>query len=64
MAQKSPRPPQDVFEDVIYKSLWEFCSNAEVCLGVAGEDDEYILPDCCFGILDEAFGWGGEETDP
>ncbi|KAE9409499.1 kinase-like protein [Gymnopus androsaceus JB14] len=29
------------------------------CLGVAAEEDrEFILPECCFGVLDESFGGG------
>ncbi|KAF9265231.1 kinase-like protein [Marasmius fiardii PR-910] len=46
---------------------WEFCRNAEVYLGVTSKaDKEYILPDTCFGMLDESFGGGAgrEERDP
>lgn len=53
----------DPFLDVISSHLWGFCQNAEICLGVS-EDHEFILPDSCFGILDEAFGWAGEEENP
>lgn len=54
---------RDPFQEVIDTYLWQFCQGAEVCLGLS-EDQEFILPDSCFGILDEAFGWAGEETNP
>ncbi|EDR11378.1 uncharacterized protein LACBIDRAFT_313428 [Laccaria bicolor S238N-H82] len=31
---------------------WCLCK-AEVCLGIACKDQEFILADCCFGSLDE-----------
>ena len=46
---------------------WEFSRKAEVFLGVVSENgQEYILPDTCFGTLDESFGGGvgQEEKDP
>jgi hypothetical protein len=55
-----PCPPdvKDPFREVLNTYLWEFCDEAELCLGVAAEDQEFILPDNCFGILDEGFGYG------
>ncbi|KAF5350134.1 hypothetical protein D9756_009091 [Leucocoprinus leucothites] len=46
------------FKDVMELYCWRLCG-AEVCLGVASEDQEYMLPDCVFGTLDEGF-----EEDP
>ncbi|TFK19230.1 kinase-like protein [Coprinopsis marcescibilis] len=38
--------------------------DAEICIGVAMEDQEYILPDCCYGNLDEdAVGEESERCD-
>ncbi|EIW77962.1 kinase-like protein [Coniophora puteana RWD-64-598 SS2] len=37
---------------------WRF-TRAEVCVGVAGQEQQYLLPDTCFGILSEDFS-----TDP
>jgi hypothetical protein len=48
----------DAFKDRMELYCWRLCG-AEVCLGVASEDQEYILPDCVFGTLDEGF-----EEDP
>ncbi|KAG7088829.1 hypothetical protein E1B28_012784 [Marasmius oreades] len=63
--------PQQIREDPWIEDFnfhcWEFCRKAEVYLGIASEaDQEYILPDTCFGTLDESFGGGagGEERDP
>lgn len=35
---------------------WKFCQ-AEICLGVAAEGCQYVLPDTCFASLDEDFGF-------
>ena len=40
------------FEDL---DCWKFCQ-AEICLGVAAEGCQYVLPDTCFTSLDEDFG--------
>ncbi|KAG6334576.1 hypothetical protein ID866_4513 [Astraeus odoratus] len=42
----------DRFEDLDY---WKFCE-AEICIGVAAEGCQYVLPDTCFTSLDEEFG--------
>ncbi|EGN97419.1 hypothetical protein SERLA73DRAFT_75104 [Serpula lacrymans var. lacrymans S7.3] len=34
---------------------WRF-RNAEICFGLASEGQQYLLPDTCFGVLDEEFG--------
>ncbi|KAL4062792.1 kinase-like domain-containing protein [Scleroderma yunnanense] len=34
---------------------WKFCQ-AEICLGVAAQGCQYVLPDTCFTSLDEEFG--------
>ncbi|KAH7922434.1 hypothetical protein BV22DRAFT_658936 [Leucogyrophana mollusca] len=41
----------------LFESLdcWRFC-NAEMCIGVASEGQQFVLPDTCFGTLDEDFG--------
>lgn len=54
---------KDPFQLLIDTYLWNVWEGAEVCLGVS-EEQEFILPGGCFGILDERFGWGGEETEP
>lgn len=48
----------DEFRDTMELYCWRLCG-AEVCFGVASEDQEYMLPDCVFGTLDEGF-----EEDP
>ncbi|KXN83259.1 putative serine/threonine-protein kinase drkD [Leucoagaricus sp. SymC.cos] len=48
----------DEFRNMMELYCWRLCG-AEVCLGIASEDQEYILPDCVFGTLDEGF-----EEDP
>lgn len=48
----------DDFRDIMELYCWRLCG-AEVCLGIASEDQEYMLPDCVFGTLDEGF-----EEDP
>jgi len=35
---------------------WKFCQ-AEICLGIAAEGCQYVLPDTCFASLDEDFGF-------
>ncbi|EDR00010.1 uncharacterized protein LACBIDRAFT_314918 [Laccaria bicolor S238N-H82] len=44
----------DTFQDVMNLYCWRLCE-AEVCVGIACEDQEFILADCCFGSLDEGF---------
>ncbi|KIJ67231.1 hypothetical protein HYDPIDRAFT_148722 [Hydnomerulius pinastri MD-312] len=34
---------------------WKFCK-AEMCIGLASEGQQYVLPDTCFTSLDEDFG--------
>ncbi|KAI6012235.1 kinase-like domain-containing protein [Pisolithus marmoratus] len=34
---------------------WNFCQ-ADICVGVAAEGCQYVLPDTCFATLDEDFG--------
>ncbi|GAW01303.1 protein [Lentinula edodes] len=42
----------------------QYSREAEVCLGISVEADcEFILPECCFGILDESFGGGIKESE-
>jgi hypothetical protein len=48
----------DDFRDLMELYCWRLCG-AEVCLGMASDDQEFILPDCVFGTLDEGF-----EEDP
>jgi len=45
-------------EDIMELYCWRLCG-AEVCLGIATEDQEYMLPDYIFGTLSEGF-----EEDP
>jgi hypothetical protein len=56
---RDPRPDHrsaslDAFRDAMNLYCWRLC-DAEVCIGVASEDQEFILPDSCFGTLDEGF---------
>lgn len=45
--------------DALNTHCWRYCHEAEICLGIAAEDDrEFVLPECCFGVLDESFGGG------
>jgi hypothetical protein len=44
----------DTFQDVMNLYCWRLCE-AEVCVGIASEDQEFMLADCCFGSLDEGF---------
>ena len=51
-------PASNKLEDIMELYCWRLCG-AEVCLGIATEDQEYMLPDCVFGTLNEGF-----EEDP
>jgi len=44
----------DSFQDTMERYCWRMCE-AELCLGVATQDQEFILSDRCFGTLDEGF---------
>jgi len=44
----------DTFRDAMNTYCWRLCG-AEVCIGIASEDQEFILPDSCFGTLVEGF---------
>lgn len=44
----------DVFQNAMEIYCWRLC-DADVCIGVASDDQEFILPECCFGTLDEGF---------
>jgi hypothetical protein len=44
----------DPFQEAINQYCWRFCE-AEVCIGIASEDQEFMLTDSCFGTLDEGF---------
>ncbi|KAJ3725759.1 kinase-like domain-containing protein [Lentinula raphanica] len=49
--------------DILDKHCWQYYREAEVCLGIAVQEDrEFILPECCFGVLDESFG-GVKESE-
>jgi len=47
-------PTSNKLEDIMELYCWRLCG-AEVCLGIAAEDQEYMLPDCVFGTLNEGF---------
>ncbi|KAJ3800059.1 kinase-like domain-containing protein [Lentinula aff. detonsa] len=54
----------DTCLDILNKHCWQYSREAEVCLGIAIEEDrEFILPECCFGVLDESFGGGIKESE-
>ncbi|TFK38492.1 kinase-like domain-containing protein [Crucibulum laeve] len=44
----------DTFQDAMEMYCWRLCE-AEVCIGIATEEQEFMLADCCFGTLDEGF---------
>jgi hypothetical protein len=46
--------PFDTFRDAMDSYCWRLCG-AEVFIGIASEDQEFIFPDSCFGTLDEGF---------
>ncbi|KAJ3753589.1 kinase-like domain-containing protein [Lentinula raphanica] len=49
--------------DILDEHCWQYYREAEVCLGIAVQEDrEFILPECCFGVLDESFG-GVKESE-
>ncbi|KAF8814545.1 kinase-like protein [Phlegmacium glaucopus] len=57
-----PHPEQTVpeaasvnsFKDLMDLYCWRMC-DAELCIGVATDDQEFMLSDRCFGSLDEGF---------
>jgi len=54
--QEPPTPGASVnaFHDAMDLYCWRLCA-AELCIGVATEDQEFMLSDSCFGTLDEGF---------
>ncbi|GLB42900.1 putative protein tyrosine kinase [Lyophyllum shimeji] len=44
----------DNFRAAINTYCWKLC-NAEVCIGIASEEQEFILTDCCYGSLGDGF---------
>ena len=46
------QPRQHWFEEF---DCWRFL-DAEICFGVASEEQQFVLPDTCFASLDEDFG--------
>lgn len=42
------------FQDMMNLYCWRMC-DAELCIGVATDDQEFMLSDRCFGSLDEGF---------
>lgn len=42
------------FKDAMELYCWRLC-HAEICLGMASDEQEFMLPDCLFGTLDEGF---------
>ena len=65
---ESPSSPRSLYDDThcipeVYLGdfraametyCWQLC-DAEVCVGVASQDQEFILSDACFGALSEGF---------
>lgn len=54
--QEPPTPgvSVDAFHDAMNLYCWRLCA-AELCIGVATEDQEFMLSENCFGTLDEGF---------
>lgn len=46
--------PVNSFQDMMDLYCWRMC-DAELCIGVATEEQEFMLSDRCFGSLDEGF---------
>lgn len=46
--------PPDPFQTAIDTYCWRLW-NAELCIGIASEEQEFMLSDACFGTLDEGF---------
>ncbi|KAH9475156.1 Putative serine/threonine-protein kinase/receptor R826 [Psilocybe cubensis] len=44
----------DAFQEAMDLYCWSLCE-AELCIGLATEDQEFMLSDRCFGTLDEGF---------
>lgn len=44
----------DALQTAMYTYCWRLC-DAELCIGIASEEQEFILPNACFGTLDEGF---------
>lgn len=57
-AQPVTGAASDAFRDTMEVYCWRLCG-AEICIGMATDDQEFVLSDCCFGTLDEGF-----EEDP
>ncbi|KAK0234605.1 kinase-like domain-containing protein [Armillaria nabsnona] len=55
---------QDVIKDSIEMHCWDVADASEIFVGVtADENVEFLLPDACYGALDESFGLdAGEEN--
>jgi len=45
--------PAESYQEV-QQYCWRLCGS-ELCIGMASEDQEFILTDACFGTLDEGF---------
>ncbi|KAF9466812.1 kinase-like domain-containing protein [Collybia nuda] len=52
----------DALQDAMDMYCWRLCG-ADVCIGVASQDQEFILADSCFGTLDEGFDEDPECSD-
>ncbi|KAF8868225.1 kinase-like domain-containing protein [Mucidula mucida] len=60
-------PPRDVecirpMINHLEKFCWDILRGGDVYIGLASSEQEYILPECCFGTLDEQFG-GNDVND-
>ncbi|KAF8882977.1 kinase-like domain-containing protein [Infundibulicybe gibba] len=62
MAKQRSRHNASVPLDAIETYCWRFCQ-AELCVGIASEEQEFILSDACFGTLDEGFAEDPECCD-
>lgn len=58
----SSGPWLDAFRGAMDMCCWRLCK-AEVCIGIASEDQEFIFSDSCFGTLDEGFNEDPECCD-
>ncbi|KAK0502305.1 kinase-like domain-containing protein [Armillaria luteobubalina] len=61
-----PNVRSDVFEEAIDMYCWNVADGSDIVIGVTSDENvEFLLPDGCYGTLDESFGLkiGDEDVD-
>lgn len=55
---------QDVIKNAIDTYCWDVAEESQIFVGVAADENvEFLLPDACYGTLDESFGLGAGEKN-